>query len=343
MAPKAKFRARAEHTARAAEASAGSAFSPPASASLTRRVEDPSSPAKRQKGTTTPICCCIYAYGDSAADLGFHNVPTDAKVWQIQLQQDDYNSALKPFKTKFEQYLAFQHARDDSWPATLSDLAEKDAVRVRLSGEGDDYDVGFQPWRTAVYVAGQEGDLTNAMWLLDAYWAFADQRRDEWKLEALTVAVYYQSQVPLASFCETPEKAFSGYSIAPPRRHLPLPIFAAYPPWRTKPLCLILEIISPAIVTLMWGGDTYHYGERFDALSIRGGKDAAGRYWRTHENIDVTDEAMVAEVRRIFQETLCNIVQHVRVHGEIPEDSAVGVFLAQLKAECIQLHFSVAA
>ena len=82
------------------------------------------------------------------------------------------------FKERFVQYLRAARENDPTIPATLEDLAEKAGIHVIQAGglDGMKNSVAV-PWRVALYVAGDEASVKNALLLLDGYWL--KETRDE--------------------------------------------------------------------------------------------------------------------------------------------------------------------
>ena len=98
---------------------------------------------------------------------------------QVQIEHEvARNGVAFKFKERFVQYLRAARETDPTIPATLEDLAEKAGIHVIQAGGLDGMKSSVAvPWRVALYVAGDETSVKNALLLLDGY--FIKETRDE--------------------------------------------------------------------------------------------------------------------------------------------------------------------
>jgi len=88
---------------------------------------------------------------------------------RIQIDHDCRNSVTFRFKAKFEAFLRASHENSPTLPNSLDALAAAAGIHTVIA-PGDNLKGGvFVPWRVALYVAGDEASVKNALMLLDSF------------------------------------------------------------------------------------------------------------------------------------------------------------------------------
>jgi len=89
---------------------------------------------------------------------------------RIQIDHDCRNAVTFQFKNKFQAFLRASKESSDAIPDSLDGLIAQAGIHVVIA-PGDNLKGGvFTPWRVALYVAGDEASVKNALLLLDAFW-----------------------------------------------------------------------------------------------------------------------------------------------------------------------------
>ena len=116
------------------------------------------------------IVVCMYKYTNRAGDLlPNYAEKEDVALYQIQIEHNCRNSVTYNFRKRFEAFLRASRENSSSVPGTVDALAEQAGVHVVIAS-GDNSKGGVAiPWRVALYVAGDESAVKNALLLVDAY------------------------------------------------------------------------------------------------------------------------------------------------------------------------------
>ena len=110
-------------------------------------------------------------------------------------------------------------------------------------------------------------------------------------------------------------------------------------------LSTILQVESEERMSLVLGGGTWSFKERFDAYGIRGARtgeegEENRQYIRVIPDCDVSEQSSRDRVLGMLGDSvLKNLALRVTVDKEPEEDSAVGAFLELLKMRP-SLHFA---
>ena len=151
------------------------------------------------RAANAPVVLCIYKWTSKAGDILPEYAEKDVGLFQtctqactpgtpqtrsiatrafaseraplrIQIDHDCRNSVVFQFKNKFQAFLRAMRASSDALPDNLEDLAAQAGIHLVIA-PGDTSKGGvFTPWRVALYVAGDEAAVRNALLLLDAFW-----------------------------------------------------------------------------------------------------------------------------------------------------------------------------
>lgn len=142
-----------------------------------------------------PVVICLYKFTNSAADVlpddyaekdvALYQIqdfvssirdspsPLPAPQWKshccitlltnLQIDHDCRNSIVFRFKAKFEAFLRATHQNDPSFPDSVDALSQKAGLILAIA-PGDNLKGGsFVPWRVALYVAGDQSSVANAL------------------------------------------------------------------------------------------------------------------------------------------------------------------------------------
>ena len=82
----------------------------------------------------------------------------------------------------YESFSKFLQQEEEA-PDTIKELEQQAMIKLVLADSTDPDDVGFVRWRAAFYVAG---DLINFLFLLDAFFVWINEGREE----RVTIALY---------------------------------------------------------------------------------------------------------------------------------------------------------
>ena len=239
-----------------------------------------------------PVLVCIYKYTSRAGDLlpaykddqdvalyqahfprvlarysescscisslqGMHALCTEV---QIEHEVARNGVAFK-FKERFLQYLRAAHELDPTIPATFEALAEQAGIYVVVASGFDGMKNSVAvPWRSALYVAGDQGAVKNALLLLDGY--FVRETRDE-------MPIHLHPHIGIDGIKDILEEMEYGhYELRDSARDLPLSVFDAMPPKERGIVVLNIQVQTEKQISIVVSGATYAFRQQRRAQTL---------------------------------------------------------------------------
>ena len=280
----------------------------------------------------------------------------DSELMMILLQHEGKPSLFFNLKDAFEQFLATEKqtlqqqaiAGDeslseaaDAWPGDLEAL-RRAGIILRFRGTGDPFGVGAVDWQKAIFCAGGQEGLTNALRLLDQFFLYKLGTQD---FVGRQVNVQVHNSTGYALDALHTNSGFGNYTYPEPdvRMH----VLSCAPPSGSKYLHMVVQVCNDSTVNLMWTGATYTFWQDIDKDVVRGAyiKDGEevergqGEFWLLMPSVDLSMHDTDTQVDNILQmggfhrSAMC-----VRVEGAVPETGPVATFLGGLRAKS-WVHF----
>ena len=293
-------------------------------------------PASAQKKLpeTAAVCICVYKVTNKAGDLWERQFKDSvAALWQVQISHDARPSVTFDIRKSFEAWLKSNAA--PGMPVTLQELAEQAGVKLTVTDTQDPDKVGYEPWRVAFYVAGEEeaDPVGNFLLLLDGFL----QTKAKLIPGDFEVHLHPHQGVGLAGVKED----LSGelYTFHEPAQQLPLGIFACQPIWGRRIVSIELQPEGEECLSVVISGNTWNYREKLDAHGVAGAYfEVKGekKYYRVLKSVNVSEDEGQKRILELFGERAFHDLA-VRVcvadedGGEIEEGTPVADFIEILK------------
>ena len=308
-----------------------------AECTLVEKGPNPQSSAKRWPAHA-PVMLCLYKVTDQACDVWnvFEDKP-DVKLFQVQIEHAAKPSISFGIVDKFNSFLRTMHGRDETIPASLTDLQQKAGIKLVVTDRSDPDEIGFQQWRVAFYIAGSEIALKNFLYLLDSF--FLHQSECMARERHFEVHVYPHIGIDIAD--ARAHFSFEHYIMNDPALKLPLGIFQAQPVSK-KIVQMHIQPESAYIMSVLLTGATWNFRSRLDAHGVAGatyGADETRKYIRLMKSIDVSDEAQQKRVTDMVTDAFKNLAIKVIIDDAPEEESEVAEFVEKLR-EISSLHFA---
>ena len=309
-----------------------------AECTLVEKGPKPQTSAKRLPAHA-PVTMCLYKVTDQACDVWnvFEDKP-DVKLFQVQIEHAAKPSISFGLVDKFNSFLRTMHARDETIPASLTDLQQQAGIKLVVTDRQDPDNVGFQQWRVAFYIAGSEITLKNFLYLLDSF--FVHQSECMAREKQFEVHVYPHIGIDIAD--ARANFSFEHYIMNDPALKLPLGIFEAQPVTGKKIVQMNLQPENADTMSVLLTGAIWNFRSRLDAHGVAGayyGADENRRYIRIMKSIDVSDEAQQQRVTDMVTDVFKNLAIKVIIDDAPEEESEVAEFVEKLR-EISSLHFA---
>ena len=326
----------AARPARAIANSPASLIAPPWPKKATDLIieEGPRPPKSRRRQPTAECVVCIYPYSRDAATVWENCKQLGLMLWQVQLDHDARNSITIGFYESFTKFLQ----QEDDAPDTIQELAQQALIKLVLADNTDPDKVGFIRWRAACYVAGEDIEaLHNLMFLLDSFFIFANEGREE----KVTVSLYPYLGVDIAPIWD--DIKYPNYLLYDPERHPPLGIFEAQPPQGKRIMNMTIQPESEIHASFVFHGCTWLFRDALNFYGIRAvtyEDEGTTHYCRTVEKLAMDDELGKGTLLNVLDEVLKNIAVRVRVESGLGALSgSVKSFVQTLRSR-EDLHFT---
>ena len=309
-----------------------------AECTLVEKGPKPQTSAKRFPAHA-PVTLCIYKVTDQACDVWnvFEDKP-DVKLFQVQIEHAAKPSISYFIVDKFNSFLRTMHARDETIPASLTDLQQKAGIKLVVTDRQDPDEIGFQQWRVAFYIAGSEISLKNFLYLFDSFLMLQSECMAREK--QFEVHVYPHIGIDIADARE--HFSFEHYIMNDPALKLPLGIFEAQPVTGKKIVQIHIQPESADTMSVLLTGTIWNFRSRLDAHGVAGayyGADETRKYIRLLKSIDVSEEAQQKRVTDMVTEVFKNLAIKVILDDAPEEESEVAEFVEKLH-EISSLHFA---
>ena len=296
--------------------------------------EGPKPPKFRRRQSTAECIVAIYSYSSDASTVWEGCKDPGKKLWQVQLDHNARNSITIGFYEVFTKFLQ----QEDDAPDTIQELARKGMIKLVLGDTNDPDRVGFVRWRAAFYIAGDGVEvLHNFLYLLDAFFVFANEGREE----NVTVSLYPYLGVDIAPIWD--DIKYPNYLLYDPERRLPLGIFEAQPPQGKRIMSMTIQPESEIHASFVFHGCTWLFREAWDCHDVRAvtyEEEGTTQYCRAIQNLDVSDELGKAKLLNILDTVLKNLALRVLIEGGLAGLSGkVRSFVLELKSR-EDLHFA---
>ena len=257
-------------------------------------------------------------------------------LYQIQISQDEKArpNVLYNFKAAFEAFLSHGKSADET---ALPSLQELERLGIRLvNTKPDDPDrVGVVPWRKVFYVVGdpETKPVSNMLLLLDGFWKTKEIEHQR----KFDVQLHPHLSADVADVWDDLE--FSGYSLEDPADDLPLKFWEGGPVSGKRIVSMYLQTSEGGLIDVLFGGYTYAFKARFDALGVKGGM-ANGAYYRRLEGLASDDPEQMQLLKKILGDGIFkDLAIRVVTEGDVPEDSPLSAFVQQLRKRS-SCHFA---
>ena len=310
-----------------AKIAAGKARATPKAGELTEVTKT----VRAQKGPA-PIVVCVFKYSDAAKDLWPAIEDPTAALFQIQIRHDGRPSITHDIFSSINKYLREASVDNAELPTSVGDLAARAGIRVVLTNAEDPDGAGcFVHYRVALYVAGHEEALHNAMIMLDDFFLWKQRQMARERPFDVHVHPYVGVSLDTAGI-ESCNYTFNDASIRPP-----LGVFQAHPVYGKRIVALHVEPLGVDVVSVLIGGRIWSYRDRLDAYDVPGVsyRPSAGVskvYYRVLQQVVVTDECQRLRVLSLFPKVFKNLAIRLSVVSAPETASPAAAFIEQLRA-----------
>lgn len=287
---------------------------------------------------SAPVIMTIYKVTDQASDVWPNFAGTAATLWQMQIKHDAKPSITFDMVGSFNEFLSEARAKDETIPASLSELQQSCGVKLVIANGEDPQRVGFVPWRPSFYVAGppEIETLAGFLNLLDQFFVFKAAKIA--KPQPFEVSVHPHIGIDVSTIAEDFE--YPHYVINTPAKILPMSFFEGQPVVGRGCITVHIECHEQDSLSMIFAGNTWNFRTRLDDCNVLGSHRAEnGEYLRVLKGVDVTDVAEKTRAKNLFGEAAFNGLAIKVVIAEKPsDDSAAAAFIDELR-DLPQLHF----
>ena len=285
-------------------------------------------PVRAQNGPA-PIILCVHKYSDKATDLWPAIDDPGAALYQLQVAHAGKPSITYDIFGSVNKFLREASVENPELPTSVADLARA-GIRIVLTNADDPEGAGcFVPYRIALYVAGKEEALHNALILLDDFFLWKQRQMARER----PFDVHMHARVPLDPVGLENCK----YSFHTAMESLPLGIFQAHPVHGKRIASVHLEPLGTDAVSLVFAGRVWPFRERLDEYGVRGaysnstGDGHAKKYFRALR-VNATDGSERRRALDIFANVFNGLAMRLHVVCEPQASSPAAAFLNDLRS-----------